>query len=255
MIQIVILGTGNVATHLIKAFENAANVEVVQVFNRNSRGFDELPFKGNTTTEISSLKNADCYIISVPDDAVQTLSASIPFENRLVVHTSGSVSVSELDPKNRRGVFYPLQTFSKERGVDFSEIPVCIEAENVADIKILNALALSVTNSVYEINSDKRKQLHLAAVFVCNFVNHLYQIGYELTENNGIPFSILKPLIKETANKIENASPKAMQTGPAKRDDMKTIEKHLNSLEQPLQKEIYKLLSQSIQETYGREKL
>ncbi len=255
MIQVVILGTGNVASHLIKSFESASNVEVVQVFNRNCSGFDELSFKGKTTTEISNLVNADCYIIAVPDDAVQTLSAHIPFENRLVVHTSGSVSLNELDSKNRRGVFYPLQTFSKEREVDFSEIPVCIEAEHAADLKILNTLALSVTKSVFEVNSDKRKQLHLAAVFICNFVNHLYQIGYELTEDNGIPFSILKPLIRETASKIEHASPEAMQTGPAKRNDIKTIEKHLHLLDQPLQKEIYKLLSQSIQETYGREKL
>jgi predicted short-subunit dehydrogenase-like oxidoreductase (DUF2520 family) len=255
MIQVVILGTGNVATHLINAFENASNVEVVQVFNRNNSGFEKLSFNGNTTTEISKLMNADCYIIAVPDDAVQTLSASIPFENKLVVHTSGSVSIGELDPKNRCGVFYPLQTFSRDREVDFSEIPVCIEADNSADLKVLSTLALSVTKSVFEVNSDKRKQLHLAAVFVCNFVNHLYHIGYELTENNGIPFSILKPLIKETASKIEQASPEAMQTGPAKRNDVKTIEKHLNLLEQPLQKEIYKLLSQSIQKTYGREKL
>jgi len=255
MIQVVILGTGNVATHLIKAFENTSNVEVIQVFNRNSNGFDALPFKGNTTTEITKLMNADCYIIAVPDDAVQTLSSSLQFENRFLVHTSGSVSVNELDSKNRRGVFYPLQTFSKEREVDFSQIPLCIEAENASDLKFLNALALSVTNAVFEVNSDKRKQLHLAAVFVCNFVNHLYHIGYELTENNGIPFSILKPLIKETASKIESASPEVMQTGPAKRNDVKTIEKHLHLLDQPLQKEIYKLLSQSILETYGREKL
>jgi predicted short-subunit dehydrogenase-like oxidoreductase (DUF2520 family) len=255
MIQVVILGTGNVATHLIKAIENTANMEVVQVFNRNSNGFDVLPFKGSTTTEISKLMNADCYIIAVPDDAVQTLSSSLQFENRLVVHTSGSVSVNELDSKNRRGVFYPLQTFSKEREVDFSQIPLCIEAENSSDLKFLKVLALSVTNSVFEVNSEKRKKLHLAAVFVCNFVNHLYHIGYELTKNNGIPFSILKPLIKETASKIESASPEVMQTGPAKRNDVKTIEKHLHLLDQPLQKEIYKLLSQSILETYGREKL
>src|SRR5690606_1194208 len=136
MIQVVILGTGNVATHLINAFENASNVEVVEVFNRNSAGFDNLPFKGRTTTEISNLMNADCYLIAVPDDAVQELSAFLPFENRLVIHTSGSVFIHELDAKNRRGVFYPLQTFSKEREVDFSEIPVCIEAEHESDLKI-----------------------------------------------------------------------------------------------------------------------
>lgn len=255
MFRVVILGTGNVATHLIQAFEKASNVEVAQVFNRSEKGLESLPFAGNTTTHINRLLEADCYIISVPDDAVQEFSKSISFSNRLVVHTSGSVSLNELDSKNRRGVFYPLQTFSKERAVDFSQVPVCIEAENTSDLKALNVLASSVSKSVFEVSSDKRKQLHLAAVFVCNFVNHLYHIGYELSEKNGIPFSILKPLINETAAKIENASPKEMQTGPAKRNDLNTIEKHLNLLEQPLQKEIYKLLSQSIQETYGREKL
>lgn len=255
MFRVVILGAGNVATHLIQAFEKASNVEVVQVFNRSKKGLESLPFAGNSTTDINHLMEADCYIISVPDDAVQELSESIPFSNRLVVHTSGSVSLNELNSKNRRGVFYPLQTFSKERAVDFSVVPICIEAENSIDLKVLNELASSVSKSVYEVNSEKRKQLHLAAVFVCNFVNHMYQIGFDLSEKNGIPFSILKPLIKETAAKIENASPKEMQTGPAKRNDQNTIEKHLNLLEQPLQKEIYKLLSQSIQKTYGREKL
>lgn len=255
MIQVVILGAGNVATHLIKAFEKSSSTEVVQVFNRSKKALDLLSFTGNKTTDIKSLMEADCYIISVPDDAVHKLSESIPFSDRLVVHTSGSVSMEQLNSKNRRGVFYPLQTFSKERAVDFSQVPVCIEAENTSDLKVLNELASSVSKSVFEVNSDKRKQLHLAAVFVCNFVNHLYQIGYDLSENNGIPFSILKPLINETAAKIENANPKDMQTGPAKRNDLHTIEKHLNLLEQPLQKEIYQLLSQSIQETYGREKL
>lgn len=255
MNQIVILGTGNVATHLINAFENASNVQVIQVYNHNSKGLEDLRFIGNKTTSLNDLLQADCYILAVADDAVQTLSSSLPFENRLVVHTSGSVSLNELDSKNRRGVFYPLQTFSKRREVDFSEIPVCIEGEDKEVLVHLKTLADAVTQKVFEVDSEKRKQLHLAAVFVCNFVNHMYQIGYELTEQNGIPFSILKPLIQETAHKIEDSTPEAMQTGPAKRNDIKTIDKHLKLLKQPLQREIYKLISQSIQDTYGRKKL
>jgi predicted short-subunit dehydrogenase-like oxidoreductase (DUF2520 family) len=255
MIQVVIIGSGNVATHLVKAIETSPKAAVIQVYNRSLKGLETIKFNGNKTSTINDLMDADCYLIAVSDDAIHPISVSLPFQNRLVVHTSGGVSINELDSKNRQGVFYPLQTFSKEREVNFSEVPLCLEAENENDLKLLNELARSISNTVFEINSEKRKQLHLAAVFVCNFVNHLYHIGHNLTEENGIPFSILIPLIRETAEKIEQATPETMQTGPAKRNDIKTLEKHLEILNKPLQKEIYKLLSRSIQNTYGREKL
>lgn len=255
MIRIVILGTGNIGTHLVAAFENVSAIEVIQVYNRSEAGLKNLRFRGNKTTQLDQLLEADCYLIAVADDAVAPLSESLPFKNRLVVHTSGSVAMSELNAKNRSGVFYPLQTFSKNRKVYFNEIPLCIEAANHTDLETLKTMSRTISSAVYEINSEKRKQLHLAAVFVCNFVNHLYHIGHDITKKNALPFSILKPLIKETALKIERDTPAEMQTGPAKRNDINTMQKHLETLDIPIQKELYTLLSQAITQTYGREKL
>src|SRR5690606_5952959 len=135
---------------------------------------------------------------SVPDDAVAELSELLTFSGKLVAHTSGSVAMHELSSKNRRAVFYPLQTFSKNKAVDFSKIPVCLEAEEEKDLALLEKIAESISKDIFIINSNQRQQLHLAAVFVCNFVNHLYRIGNEITEENQLPFDILKPLIKET---------------------------------------------------------
>ena len=170
-----------------------------------------------------------------------------PFQNRFVVHTSGTASLETLDPKNKRGVFYPLQTFSKNKEIDFSEIPFCLETENESDYALLEAVAKSISNSVFSINSEQRKALHVSAVFVNNFTNHLYQIGQEICEEHQVPFEILKPLIQETAKKINILNPIDAQTGPAKRNDSSTIETHLEYLTSENQKNIYKLLTQSIQ--------
>lgn len=255
MIDVVILGAGNVASHLIQAFRNSEKVKVLQVYNRTKQSLDSLDFSGNKTTDIKKIVMADCYIISVPDDAVSEISQKLAFKNRLVIHTSGSVSLTELDPKNRRGVFYPLQTFTKGKPLDFSQIPICIEAENSEDLKFLSDLAACISKTQYEVNSKKRKQLHLAAVFVCNFVNHLYHIGHQITSESKIPFSILEPLIMETAQKVQGSLPSDMQTGPAKRNDQKTMAKHLDALDLQEHKEIYKLLSKEITKTYGGKKL
>jgi predicted short-subunit dehydrogenase-like oxidoreductase (DUF2520 family) len=188
------------------------------------------------------------YIIAVPDDAIASVSSKLPFKNRLVVHTSGSVALNALDDKNRKGVFYPLQTFSKDKALDFSTIPICIESENSNDFQVLDKVAKSISNAVFAVNTDQRKALHVAAVFVNNFVNHLYQIGNEICEEHQVPFEILKPLIQETANKINTLSPKDAQTGPAKRKDTQTINSHLNFLSNENQGTIYNILTQSIQD-------
>ncbi|MEX2349850.1 MAG: DUF2520 domain-containing protein [Flavobacteriaceae bacterium] len=255
MIDVVIIGAGNVASHLIEAFRASENVNVIQVYNRTQQSLESLNFSGNKITDIHEIVMADCYIIAVPDDAVAEVSNALTFKNRLVVHTSGSVSLTELDPKNRRGVFYPLQTFTKGKAIDFSQIPICIEAKNDEDLKFLSTLAKSISDTPFEVNSEKRKQLHLAAVFVCNFVNHLYHIGYQITSKSEIPFSVLAPLILETAQKVQGSLPSDMQTGPAKRNDQKTMAKHLDALDLQEHKEIYKLLSQEITKTYGGKKL
>ncbi len=255
MIRIVLLGAGNVASHLAEAFITSDAIELLQIYNRSETAL--LPFKEKVkiTTSLTELEDADCYIISIADDSIAELSHELPFSGKLVVHTSGSVTMEEPDPKNRRGVFYPLQTFTKNQPIDFSEIPICLEAETEEDGILLEKISNAVAGKIYFINSEQRKKMHLAAVFVCNFVNHLYHIGYEITAENNIPFEILKPLIKETSRKIENAIPSEVQTGPAKRNDKKIIAKQLESLHLQEHKDVYSLLTNAITDYYGRKKL
>ncbi|GAA4897767.1 DUF2520 domain-containing protein [Flaviramulus aquimarinus] len=255
MISVVILGAGNVATHLFKAFSNSNEVSVIQWFNRNIESIT--PYKNvvDITNDLNALKDADVYILAVSDDVIGALSSKLPFENKLVVHTSGSVSVYDIDKKHKRGVLYPLQTFSKNTEMDFANVPICIETIDKKSYPVLKALAKSTGSPTKRINSDQRRVLHLAAVFVNNFTNQLYRIGHEITESEGAEFDMLKPLILETAKKIQDVSPYMAQTGPAKRNDKKTIKKHLKSLEKQQHKDIYQLLTTSIQDTHGRKKL
>jgi len=250
MIKVIILGTGNVGMHLIQVFSEADEVELVQVYNRSKLGLKAINNKVDTTTSLKELKEADIYIIAITDDAISKFSSQLVIENKLLVHTSGSVSLDQLNSKNTKGVFYPLQTFSKETVVDFKNIPICIEAEKNDDLVILEKLASLISNQVYYIDSKQRKQIHLAAVFVNNFVNHLYKIGNDICAEHAIPKEILKPLIQETARKITTTIPFDAQTGPAIRNDLQTIKSHL-ALVSDTNKEIYKLLTQSIQQTYG----
>ncbi len=247
MIKVVLIGSGNVAQHLIQAFAKSNEIEVIQVFTRQKEIQIPLFDSNKITSTCNDLAEADLYIIAVSDDAIAKVTSQLPFENRLVVHTSGSVSLDAMDKKNRNGIFYPLQTFSKKAEVDFSQIPICLESENEADFEFLKKVAEMVSNKVYKINSEQRKALHVAAVFVNNFVNHLYQIGNEICEENKVPFEVLKPLILETANKIMTLSPKEAQTGPAIRNDQQTIAGHLDFLLDENQATIYKTLTQSIQ--------
>ncbi|MBP6272946.1 MAG: DUF2520 domain-containing protein [Fluviicola sp.] len=248
MTKVSIIGSGNVAQHLIQAFQSNPAIELVQVFARNPKNVTHLLDSDRITSDYSQLQQADLYIIAVSDDAIAEVSAALPFKNRLVAHTSGTVSIDSLDPKNRRAVFYPLQSFSKDKAVNFKTIPLCIEAENKKDVPTLNLIANAISDAVYYINSEQRKALHVAAVFVNNFVNHLYLIGNGICDANAIPFAILKPLIQETANKIATLSPKAAQTGPAKRNDISTIAAHQQFLTDENQAAIYNLLTQSIQD-------
>lgn len=246
MIRVSIIGSGNVAQHLIVAFSKTTDIELVQVFARKDAAVAHLTSPDKIYTNFNDIIAADLFIIAITDDAITEVSAAIPFSNELVVHTSGSVSIEAINDKNRPGVFYPLQTFSKSKEVDFKTIPICIETKNEKDFQILEKVAKSISNSVYKINSEQRKALHIAAVFVCNFVNHLYQIGNNICIENNLPFDILKPLIQETANKILSLSPNQAQTGPAKRKDSQTINAHLSFLSDDNQKEIYKMLTKSI---------
>jgi predicted short-subunit dehydrogenase-like oxidoreductase (DUF2520 family) len=252
MVKVIIIGSGNVAQHLIAAFQNSENtgdkIELVQVFSRKASALANVLDANLITTNLADLLEADLYIIAVSDDAISAVAAQLAFKNRLVVHTSGSVGLDVLDDNNRRGVFYPLQTFTKNKAVDFKIIPICLESENSTDFRLLEKVAKVISDKVFAINSEQRKALHVAAVFVNNFTNHLYSIGNEICQENQVPFDILKPLILETAQKIITIMPQDAQTGPAKRNDLKTIEAHQLFLSNENQSTIYKIITQSIQD-------
>jgi predicted short-subunit dehydrogenase-like oxidoreductase (DUF2520 family) len=246
MVKVTVIGSGNVAQHLITAFENSDSTELVQVFSRDVSKVLHLVSEDQAIDDLSLLVPADLYIISVTDGAVAKVSQNLPFTNQFVVHTSGSMPTDALDPKNRRGVFYPLQTFTKNKPVNFKEIPMCLEAELAGDYALLEKTASAISNHIYRIGSEQRKALHVAAVFVNNFTNHLYFLADKICAENQLPFDILKPLIAETANKVRLLSPDEAQTGPAKRNDINTIETHLSFLKEEHFKNIYRTLTQSI---------
>jgi predicted short-subunit dehydrogenase-like oxidoreductase (DUF2520 family) len=245
-----IIGSGNVAFHFIQAFlalENQSlKFKLQEVYARKRGQLGILENQVKIVSELDKLSKADITMIMITDSAVSEISSLIPYQNTLVVHTSGSLEMNCLNSKNRKGVFYPLQTFSKQKPIDFSKIPLAIEAEKPKDYIKLIDLALLFSKHIYSIDSEQRKALHVSAVFACNFVNHLYQISADICQEHQIPFEILKPLIQETAEKIKWLTPKEAQTGPAKRKDFSTLEKHNHFLLNNSHKEIYNILSKSI---------
>ncbi|MRM83613.1 Rossmann-like and DUF2520 domain-containing protein [Riemerella anatipestifer] len=247
--EIVIIGSGNVAFHLNNAFYEA-NIKVSQLFGRNE---DALKLMSETTKipySTNTLQNADLYIICVKDDVIAEVSQIIKNENALVVHTSGSMPKDALEGNYKKGCFYPLQTFSKSKVLDYTEIPFFIEAENTQDLNILKNLALRISPRVQEADYEKRKYIHLTAVFACNFVNHLYARAKEIADNQNIPFNYFIPLIEETMDKIYYLDPKKAQTGPAVRNDTRVLELHRQLITDETQLGIYNLMNQSIKKMY-----
>jgi predicted short-subunit dehydrogenase-like oxidoreductase (DUF2520 family) len=250
MISVILTGTGNVARHMFNAFQKSGQVEVKQVFNHRKKTLDYFSKKTKTTTSIKEVETADFYIVAVSDDITLQTCELLKNKPGIIAHTSGNQALPEF--KNR-GVFYPLQTFSKEKNVDFSEIPICVEANsNEAEQKLVQ-LGNVLSENVQVLNGEQRKKLHLAAVFACNFSNHVMALSEKICRENDIEFSLLRKLILETAEKAVVHSPRKMQTGPAIRRDKATLRSHEESLEnKPELLEVYKLLSQSIKD-YGNE--
>ncbi len=245
MISVSIIGFGNVGQHLFKALSALEGIHITQVFDR-SNAFtvkDGVVF----VSTLEALSPADINILAVKDDAISEVSEKLPYQGSLVVHTSGSAPLDAIDSKNRSGVFYMLQSFSKDAKVDFSKIPICIEAERENDLKLLEKLGEMLSHSVQEIHSENRKKLHLAATWVNNFSNHLFHLAADYLESHQLSFDLLKPLILETALKIQELHPSKAQTGPAIRRDEKTVERHLRLLNDRQLQEIYKLFTESIQ--------
>ncbi len=249
--KIYLIGAGNVATHLGMVF-NSNDYNVAGVFSNTYKSAEVLAEKIGA----QHINNKDIFedeegifIVSVPDRALEDVINIMKNCKGLVVHTSGSVDMNSLSVFQNHGVFYPLQTFSKEKEITFEEIPICIEANNAENKMILQNLARSLSKQVYYVDSDKRMILHISAVFACNFTNFMYQLAEDLTHKNHLDFNILRPLILETANKAIIKSPKEIQTGPAARGDMNTIRKHKEYLSNfPGLEKIYTFISQKIQQ-------
>lgn len=251
MITVTILGAGNVASHLFKAFSKSSAIVVKQWYNRTLDSIKSFKNETDVICNLSQLKTADIYILAVSDDYIIKLSEALPFTNRFVVHTSGSVKLHDLNKQNKRGVFYPLQSFSKATEMDFKNVPFCIETEDKSQLHLLKDLAKAVGSKHYKISTEQRQTLHLSAVFVNNFTNQLYRIAHEIADEKNIDFDILKPLITETASKVQEISPYRAQTGPAKRNDKKTLKRHFKLLEKDEHRQLYEKLTQSIQKTHG----
>lgn len=247
--QIVLIGSGNVAFHLAKAFTEA-QIPVSQIFGRNTTELQKISEQFSIPSSTETLADADLYIISVSDSSITEVSSLIKNENALVAHTSGSVSREALNGNYRKSVFYPLQTFSKSKNLDYSKIPFFIDAENENDEEILKNLASKISKNVMIANNEKRKYIHLTAVFACNFVNHLYARAKEISDSQGIPFDYFLPLIDETTQKIHELEPKLAQTGPAIRNDEKVLKLHESLLTDEEKLKIYKTLNESIKKMY-----
>lgn len=247
--KIVFIGAGNLATHLAEAFYKAGHT-ISQIFSRTEQSAVALATSVNANP-ITSVKqitgDADLYVFSVKDAVLPQLLSEMPATKGVWVHTAGSIPMDIFRPyTNAYGVFYPLQTFSKSRKVDFLVIPVFLEASSDTVYEILQSLALEISGKVSLLSSDKRKMLHLSAVFACNFTNHMYVLADKLLSEEGIDPRVLIPLIDETAAKIHDLSPLEAQTGPAVRYDMNVIEKHQELLKDERLRSIYSQLSKSI---------
>ena len=254
--KIALIGAGNVAWHMAPLLEQQG-FAITEVWSRTIEPATKLArrlYEAHATTATDfSASTAQLFLVAVPDHAVQELVQQMHFPpTAIVAHTSGSLPLEVLMPLGQQaGVWYPMQTFSKKKKPDLSQLPLFIEAYNADVLEHLADVAYAVTEKVYELSSEERKQLHIAAVFACNFTNHLLQLSSDLLEDIGFELPLLQPLINETMQKAEKLGPSAAQTGPAARGDSNTIAAHLQHLtkKQPKLAELYKQLSESIQKS------
>lgn len=247
--DIVIIGTGNTATVLGRKLKMAGH-HIVQVFGRDTKQASDLAYELDTeSTNYWNVvnRNADLYILAVSDIAIGEVFRELRLSDKTVVHTAASVSMNILkNDAEHFGVFYPLQSLKKEVG-HLPEIPIIIDASDAKTLGMLDVLAHSISDRVVEASDETRLKLHLAAVLVNNFTNHLYALTEKFCKDEGLDFYLLLPLIKETASRLEDISPSKSQTGPAIRNDKATIEKHLELLQQyPQLRKIYELFTESI---------
>ena len=255
MKKVVVIGAGNVATHLSSAIQKTS-ASIIQIYSRSEESAYALASRLGTdrTTQIREITpEADLYLFAVRDDALPEIIPHIPANNGLWVHTAGSVPMDIFKGYTEHyGVLYPLQTFSRKREMDLRTVPFFVETCTPDDEKLLVEFVGRLSNHIHILSSEKRKYVHLAAVFACNFSNHMYAMAYKLLEEQNIPPDVLFPLIYETAAKIHTLTPLKAQTGPAVRNDLNVLHRHIELLTDPAMKEMYQLISQNIyKETHG----
>ena len=255
--KIVMIGSGNLATQLSLALKDAGQ-EIVQIFSRTEAHAQELADKigcAYTTSVDAILRDADIYILSVKDDALSMLVSAVCHSRQqgLFLHTAGSMPMDLFKGHALQyGVLYPMQTFSKTRRVNFREIPCFIEASSAESLATIRLLSESISDHVVDCDSEKRKKLHLAAVFACNLTNHCYRLAERVLQEEEIDWKLYLPLIDETAKKVSEMSPKDAQTGPMVRYDVNVMNRQLALIPDERTRQIYRLMAESIHEDSGQ---
>jgi len=248
--NIVFIGAGNLATHLSQALQKSGN-NIIQVYSKTEANAKTLANKLDASyiCNIDKINtDADLYIFALKDEVIPSILNQAILKNKLLIHTAGSLPIEIFNQyTNNFGCIYPLQTFSKNRDVDFSQIPIFIEGNNNNVTEILKEIALQLSNNVVEIDSISRAKLHLSAIFACNFANHLFTIAADILKSSNLNFDYLKPLIIETTQKILEIPPLQAQTGPAMRNDQNIMQKHLDLLaDNKDYQNLYRFVSESI---------
>jgi predicted short-subunit dehydrogenase-like oxidoreductase (DUF2520 family) len=253
--SVVFIGAGNLATHLAKGFYQAG-VDIMQIINRHFDKAKNLADQvdAQPADDLNSLKkDADVYVVAVQDDALQNIVKDLSLPLGTLVHTSGTVPLSQLsNAAPETGVFYPLQTFRADQELDLTQAPICLEASSSETYQQLQALASTISNQIHPVDSEQRKTIHIAAVFLNNFTNHMLACAEELLSKHNMDFDLLRPLLEETWQKVRHHKPSDVQTGPAMRNDRQVITEHLDRLKnEPELQAVYRVLTESIQRKYS----
>ncbi len=250
MIKVSVLGSGNIGTHLCKAFVNSKDILLIENYNRQGISIENCPVA--VTNDLGSLQKADVYIVTFSDSALVEVSEILKHLDGIVVHTSGATPLEALSSFDQHGVIYPIQSIRKELPIDFKKVPIGVEGNTPTVTNTLKSIAKSISDHVELLDSQQRLQLHIAAVFANNFSNFMYIQAAQICKKSGIDFKMMLPLITNTIEKLTIATPEEVQTGPAVRNDLLTIEKHLSNIENEQQKELYKKVTEAIQNHNGK---
>lgn len=253
------IGSGRVATQMAMAFQNAG-ISILQIYSReieNAEKLCQLLKEGEGINDLGNFRDESALtIIAVSDDAIAIVTEKLNLKKSLLAHTSGSIPLNAIkNAAKKTAIFYPLQSFQSDRKPDWKEIPIFLEANTEADYKSLEYFAGKLSNTVKRLDSNERRKVHLAAVFANNFPNFLYHIAYDLMKKENLPFEWLIPLLRESADRLNEKDPLLLQTGPARRGDKETIDQHLKMLENnPEYQKLYREMSNLILEKFNNSK-